>query len=147
MTGTPWGITGPMLVSSFALAMMIGTRFGRRICRRSGRRVTWWLFEFFYNNTRQRLGRFWAFLWLGGWLGMGLTLWQAVWGRWTGLLVMLGYWGGLLCVYYLHARYEWWQFLRFRLPGRFRWRGIGQELGDASARWGSFFPRGGRNQR
>ena len=34
-----------------------------------------------------------------------------------------------------------WQFLKFRLPGRLRWLGIGQELKDAAARWGAFLPK------
>jgi hypothetical protein len=140
-------ISSPLVIASAALTLVLWTRTGWRLCRRIFRKLSWWAYEFLYHNTRQRLGRFMAFLWLSGWIGLGLTSWIIVQGHWLGLALMIAYWGGLLCTYYLYARFQKWQFLRFRLPGRFHWRGIGQEAKDAGVRLAHSFRRNGLGRR
>ena len=61
---------------------------------------------FVHEHPRSGLGRFMAFLWCFGWLGIALTVWQAVWGSWIGLVMMVGYWGVWVCAFYLHDRYR-----------------------------------------
>jgi hypothetical protein len=139
---TPWYV----VISSLLFGLLAGTKTGRRTGRKMSRGLLHLACQFFYMNTRVRLGRFMALLWLFGWLGIALTGWQAVWGSWTALLLMFGYWGIILCAFYLHDRYDKWKFLKFRLPGRIRWLGIGEELKAAGGRLARFYRRGGRSR-
>jgi hypothetical protein len=139
----PWYV----LATSIWFGLAAGTKRGRRTSWKLSRGVLSLAFQFLYLNTRARLGRFMAFLWCFGWVGIALTGWQALWGSWAGLVMMVGYWGGLLCAFYLQNRYAKWQFLKFRLPGRVRWSGIGEELHAAGGRLARFYRRDGHSRR
>lgn len=140
---TPWYV----VISSLVFGLTAGTKRGRYTSWKMSRGILHLAFQVFYHNTRLRLGRFMGFLWLFGWLGIALTIWQVLWGSWTGLVLIVGYWGVIVCAYYLHDRYSKWNFLKYRLPGRIRWLGIGQELKDAGGRWAHSFRRRGYSRR
>ncbi len=135
----------PLVIGSLVVSLMLSTKIGRRMGR-WGSRLGWVFYQVMYNNTRQRLGRFYGLLVFCGWIGLGCLVWWGLHPSWRGALHLVLYWGGLWLSKYLFERYKRWQFLRkFRTPGRLRWSGIGEELRDAGGRWVRFFQHGGHD--
>jgi hypothetical protein len=142
----------PYLAMAGMMTLLLAlTRRGRRSMGKmtygAVRSLSHVLYEATYHNAAQRDGRAYGLWWFGHSVGV-LWLLYALWNLWLmGIVYYVAWWIVLWLYNFTFRRYRKWHSLRFRLPGRFRWRGIPQELGDASGLSGRFSRRSGRGRK